>query len=161
MKDILKSRVFAFVLGAIIFGGIGVASAIIYQSKDVIYTPTETTWEVDNVKDALDDLYINASKFKTMTIGLQARSWSTSSESSALLDFSPFVGIYKYFKVINLTNTSLRSCLIYRWDKNAQAEFETVQNVEYSLDNNANVYLNVVNDNNTYGTCMARVLLYN
>ena len=57
MKKIIKSRVFAFVLGAIIFSGItGVAAYTIFAS-DIGYTPKDTAWEVDNVKDAIDELY--------------------------------------------------------------------------------------------------------
>ena len=58
MKKIFKSRVFAFVLGALLFGSIGVVSAYTILANDIGYTPSDTTWEVDNVKDAIDELYI-------------------------------------------------------------------------------------------------------
>ena len=57
MKKIFKSRVFAFILGAILFGSIGVVSAYTILANDIGYTPSNTTWEVSNVKDAIDDLY--------------------------------------------------------------------------------------------------------
>lgn len=58
MKKIFrKSNIFAFVLGAIIFGGIVGVSAYTILANDIGYTPKDTTWEVDNVKDAIDDLY--------------------------------------------------------------------------------------------------------
>ena len=57
MKRILKkSNIFSFLLGAVIFGSIGVAASTIF-ANDIGYTPKDTTWEVDNVKDAIDDLY--------------------------------------------------------------------------------------------------------
>ena len=57
MNKIFKSRIFSFVLGAIIFGGIGVTSAYTLFANNIGFTPRDTTWEVDNTKKALDDLY--------------------------------------------------------------------------------------------------------
>lgn len=67
MKKIFKSRVFAFVLGALLFGSIGVVSAYTILANDIGYTPSNTTWEVDNVKDAIDDLYTKANNQKVAT----------------------------------------------------------------------------------------------
>ena len=59
MKKIFKkSNIFAFIIGALIFGSIGVVSAYTIFANDIGYTPSDTTWDVDNVKDAIDDLYI-------------------------------------------------------------------------------------------------------
>lgn len=58
MKKFLKSRIFPFILGAIIFSGI-TASAYTILASDVTYTPSNSSWEVDNVKDAIDELYGN------------------------------------------------------------------------------------------------------
>ena len=52
-----KRDVFSFILGAIFFGGIATVFAFSYFAPDVGFTPKDDTWEVDNVKDALDDLY--------------------------------------------------------------------------------------------------------
>jgi len=60
MKEFIKSRVFAFILGAIIFGSIGVISASTILAKDISYTPNDETWNVNNIGDAIDDLYANA-----------------------------------------------------------------------------------------------------
>ena len=56
MKKILKNPLFSFILGSIIFGGIGTVFAYSILAEDVGYTPKDTTWEVDNVSDAIDDL---------------------------------------------------------------------------------------------------------
>ena len=64
MKKIFKSRMFAFILGAVIFGGIVGVSAYTILANDVGYTPKDTTWkksngeDITNVKDAIDELYI-------------------------------------------------------------------------------------------------------
>ena len=63
MKRIIKSRIFAFILGAIIFGSVGVYASS-YIAKDISFTPKNTNWkkedgtDITNVKDAIDDLYI-------------------------------------------------------------------------------------------------------
>lgn len=55
MKRIIKSRIFAFILGAIIFGSVGVIAAN-YAANTIDYTTSKNS-EVKTVKDALDDLY--------------------------------------------------------------------------------------------------------
>lgn len=58
---ILKSRIFAFILGGVIFSTIGVF-AYAYNAGQITYTPKDTTWKkqdgtnITNVKDAIDEL---------------------------------------------------------------------------------------------------------
>ena len=58
-----KSNIFSFILGAIIFGSIGVVSAYTLYANDIEYTPKDTTWkkedgsDITNVKEAIDELY--------------------------------------------------------------------------------------------------------
>ncbi|MBR1416290.1 MAG: hypothetical protein IJ572_00540 [Bacilli bacterium] len=59
MKKIIKSRIFSFFLGAIIFGFFGVVYAENFLARDVSYEPKDDNFEVDNVSDALDYLYEN------------------------------------------------------------------------------------------------------
>jgi len=58
MKKFLTSRVFAFLLGALLFSGITGVAAYNMFASNVGYTPEDTSWEVDNVSDAIDDLYL-------------------------------------------------------------------------------------------------------
>ena len=74
MKKVLKSRIFAFVLGAVIFGGLVGVSAYTIFANDIGYTPKDTTWkksngeDITNVKDAIDELYTKAnSSFQKST----------------------------------------------------------------------------------------------
>ena len=55
MKKIIKSRIFIFVLTAIIFTSIGVYAANTYKASEVLYTSSDGTSM--NVQDALNDLY--------------------------------------------------------------------------------------------------------
>ena len=63
MKKVFKSRIFAFILGALIFSGITAVSAYSIFANDIGYTPKDTTWkksngeDITNVKDAIDELY--------------------------------------------------------------------------------------------------------
>ena len=61
MKKIFKkSNIFSFLLGALIFSGITGVVAATMLANDVSYSPKDTTLKVDNVKDAIDDLYTKA-----------------------------------------------------------------------------------------------------
>ena len=51
----MKKIIIGIILGGILFGS-GVYAAS-YLASDISYTPSDTSWEVSNVNDALDDLY--------------------------------------------------------------------------------------------------------
>lgn len=51
------SKIFYFLLGLGIFSGIGVYAATTLLSKDVAFTPQNTSWQASNVKEAIDNLY--------------------------------------------------------------------------------------------------------
>lgn len=59
MKRIIKNPIFTFILGIILTSSITVV-AYTTLAKDIGYTPKDNTWEVDNVKDAIDQLYTKA-----------------------------------------------------------------------------------------------------
>ena len=56
MMKILRSQIFAFVMGAILFSVLSVLAATL-NSKDILFNPQNTNWKVDNVNDALNYLY--------------------------------------------------------------------------------------------------------
>ena len=61
MKNI-RGYIVAFIFGALIFS-IGAVFAYSYYAQNVGFTPTDTGWEVDNTKDALDDLYDQTNEY--------------------------------------------------------------------------------------------------
>ena len=73
MKKFLTSRIFAFILGAVIFGGITAVSAYTLFASQIKYTPSDNTWkkangeDIINVSDAVDELYIKANTPKVAT----------------------------------------------------------------------------------------------
>ena len=87
MKKIMKSRFFAFMLGAIIFSGItGVAAASILASS-ISYSPSDNSWNVNNVESALDDLKSNCRK--SVTIKNENISCGSASTQCTINSFTP------------------------------------------------------------------------
>ena len=68
MKKVFKSRMFSFILGAVIFGFVGAVSAYSLFANNVGFTPSDATWkktngdDITNVEDAINELYIDANK---------------------------------------------------------------------------------------------------
>lgn len=68
MKSIIKSRIFAFILGAIIFSSITGVAAYTLLASDIGFTPSDTTWkqsngeDITNVGEAIDELYNKVNK---------------------------------------------------------------------------------------------------
>ena len=59
MKKIFDKKIlFSFVLGILVCGGI-VYGVNTYESETIQYSPTDSSWTVNNVSDALNDLYLN------------------------------------------------------------------------------------------------------
>ena len=94
MKKIFKkSNIFSFLLGALIFGGItGVVAATIL-SKDVSYSPKDTTWKVDNVKDAIDDLYDKTNNKSDLL-------WINNNKTTGISAFDVNVNLSNYTKIM-------------------------------------------------------------
>lgn len=57
IKKILNTKIFYFVLGALIFGTIGVSAATYFPSNDVTYDNSESGLESTDVQGAIDELY--------------------------------------------------------------------------------------------------------
>ena len=111
MKKIIKSRVFAFILGAIIFGSIGVVSAYTIFADNIGYTPKDSTWkksngeDITNVKDAIDELYnkANTNNLNTVCIRLSG----TKETVGAKYVCNPGDGIYRTFYVLKVNDDTV------------------------------------------------------
>jgi len=88
MKKMIGSRVFSFILGALIFSGMTVFAYSI-SSKDISFTPSDSNWEVDNVEDAMNSLYENASGYKYQDFLNNASSYHSVIAGSSLSVLSP------------------------------------------------------------------------
>ena len=56
MKKFIKNNIFGFILGIILCGGI-VYGVNTYESNTIEYSPTDTSWNVSNVNEAINSLY--------------------------------------------------------------------------------------------------------
>ena len=52
----MKKFILGIVIGGIVFGTIGSVVAYNYNAKDIGYTPSDSSWNVNNVSDAIKDL---------------------------------------------------------------------------------------------------------
>ena len=59
MKRILKSRVFLVIITILLTFGTTVGAVVLYEANQVSYTPQDSSWDVDTVEKALNDLYNN------------------------------------------------------------------------------------------------------
>ena len=57
MKKFIKNNLFGFLIGGLIFGSIGIYGTNVYQSSAIEYSPTDASWEVDNVNEAINSLH--------------------------------------------------------------------------------------------------------
>ena len=57
IKKVINTKIFCFILGALIFGTIGVSAATYFESNLVTYDNTESGLNSTNVQGAIDELY--------------------------------------------------------------------------------------------------------
>ncbi len=74
----MRKTILAFILGMLVSGGIVYAANLI-DSSDVTYTPSDSESNVENVKDALDELYDSSNKSLVAT---RITNWIQSSSPS-------------------------------------------------------------------------------
>lgn len=55
-SDRVKKMIFGFIIGMLLCSGI-VYGINLYKADDVLYQPSDTSWEVKNVNDAINSLY--------------------------------------------------------------------------------------------------------
>ena len=56
-KYYIKKNLISFIIGLIIFGGVGAYAAITFPSNEVTYDNTDSGLSSTNVKGAIDELY--------------------------------------------------------------------------------------------------------
>ena len=92
MQKLIKSRLMYFIFGVTI--AIGITSVFAYSifAPDVGFTPRDDTWDVENTKDALDDLHETCTYCKTRFENLV---WNYPYEGEEQSFPVPLPGIYK------------------------------------------------------------------
>ena len=92
-KDSIK-LIIAFILGGIFFGAFSVYATIMVVSSNVSYLPRDNEWNVENVEDALDELYDMARNY-TGTINFEGISFDYDYTGSVQQLRVPASGEYK------------------------------------------------------------------
>ena len=57
MKNNIINVIFSFIIGALLFSAGIVFAEVVIHSSSVIYDPKDSNWHVDNVENAINDLY--------------------------------------------------------------------------------------------------------
>jgi len=99
MKNGIKMGLM-FLSGALL-SGITVYAASTYLSKDVTFTPSNSSWEVSNVEEALNDLYENKSISENSNLKYYNSGYSLQGTSASL---SGFVVGERYLCTTNMRN---------------------------------------------------------
>ena len=67
----MKKYLLGLISGLLISGTIAYAANYLYQADEVSYTPSNTNWDVDNVDDAINELYNKISEANSALLALK------------------------------------------------------------------------------------------
>lgn len=104
MKKSLK-YMFMFLMGVIFTLGAGVLAMNI-SAKSVPFNPSNSSWKVENLQEAIDDLY---SKITDQPLVINYEVGSNASSYTRMdtrLNVGPYVSKYKYFKITEATRAA-------------------------------------------------------
>ena len=162
--------IITIIVSIILASGISVYATTTYLASQINYT-TEKNAEIENVEDALDELYTKTNKeiLNQYTISLRAGTSSTI-DAESLFNFSGSTrSNYKYFKITSLTtnaNASYGKC--FAWSTKQNKSIELSLNSEYEVFSNTDDYcfsgvmVNTISKSNgSWATCLAEITFYN
>ncbi|MBR1417197.1 MAG: hypothetical protein IJ572_05200 [Bacilli bacterium] len=102
MKKIIKNPFITFILGGTIFSSIIGVSAYVLLANNIGFNPVDTTWNVNDVDEALNDLY---DSYTTLTSPKVEVVSVCSVESSTIKSCSGTLEVDKYYLcVVNTRN---------------------------------------------------------
>lgn len=156
MKRIFKSRIFAFILGAVIFGTIGVVATVEILAEDVVYN------HGTNVKDALDSIYTTqntaVANLNNQVSTLQTTNTeqaTTISELQTQLNESDRYDFTNYTKNFNISNgTNIKRTASINVNQGTYLVLADIEQAGSSSSSNTNYNENfAVSLSPSYGTC--------
>jgi len=139
----MKKVILGFILGGIICSGIVYAAS--YLATDIQYTPSDETWGVSNVNDALDSLYelSNKSTSSIHKISISGAQPNKTGNYIMTLDVTNYNTLYLIPAITNVANVST---LRYWLDSN-EVSFNN-----YKLDvSNSSEFIVELYSGNNYG----------
>ena len=141
----MKKYNIGFIIGAIVFGSIGVYASIKYQASEIEYN-NET---LDNV---LDELYnvTNKEVINKITIHLCTKhNANLNYGGNTIISFNEsLINAYDYFKIYNYSqNEYVSSCSVRASQKNSGA-ISLTSYIKYNIDDDSSVWINLLKNNN-------------
>ena len=113
MKRVIKNNIFGFIVGAVIFGCLGVIAANAINARDIVYRNT-------NVESAIDDLYTNpaAKKFCELKSG-------TALTVGSKYECDPGDGVKRIFYILTVNQNTVDLIMEYNISDDAGSALET------------------------------------
>jgi len=145
MKKIIGSRVFSFMLGAILFSSVAVYATSTLLSRNVTFTPENSNWNVSNVEDALNDLYNSTNQNEELILTFNpGTNVSSFNKFDMRIFLEQYQNKYKYFMVTEAVAdpvVATKCSGIYMssmWD---QTTGNTFANTEYLVSDYNQLYI--------------------
>ena len=144
-------KLFLFLITAIVFTAVGVVATNLVAS-DVEY-------KNETVESALDSLYTEVDKFKTLTFNFYGQGYTNTSNSNGGIVLSNFNDYYKYFKVTALTKTTgTGTCTLVGWNGSS---IELSLNTQYDVSSYSSLYVRAKSSSASEFICKVTIQLYN
>ena len=157
----IKNNIFGFIVGAVIFGCLGVIAANMVNARDILYRDT-------NVESAIDDLYTKANhellRELTLKIRTQNNGASYMSNTNYMMFDNKIMQYYDYFMITNVSCSNVDSSkgggLTYG-DNHGSYEVLSA-NTKYSFEVYTNIWTNVISTSNDLASyCDVTIKFYN
>lgn len=151
----LKAVIIAVVITVIITGGIGVTAMQFFADK-IMFTPSDSEWEVNNVADAIDDLYVKKEKIE---IRVCAHTWKENTKGGGATVLNTYN--YKYLKLKDFEYENNSQADIYFTDGQYNIIAAEIDK-EYDLETSDISYLYITEEiSSSYGWACVTAELYN
>ena len=114
MKKMLSNRLFIFIISGVFFASVTLYAANIYYANEIKYTPTDSSWNVTNVNDALNNLYSMKTELDTIKGIGDATAGDIASGKTAVVKGEKVTGTstsegWKIYEFNNLKATRIKS----------------------------------------------------
>ena len=137
-KKMLLISIISFLIGGLLFGSIGVVFAITYKASDIVYSPTDNTWNVTTVGQAINDLALSKTSDNYSTDEQVIGTWIDGKpiyqktlyySSSGTTSSINIATISNVKNIIDLTGMVLEKGIYYDIDNyNCRLKFDTSNN---------------------------------
>ena len=130
MKKLFKSRIFIFILGVVLSCSITSVLAYTLFANNIGFSPTDTSWNVNNVQDALDNVNYMIKNNQHLKFAL----FNNTGEAQIEIN-QDFVNSYNNIKLVNRTIYSGNSCSMSIKYNDGTNAYTMNLNQEYNLKN--------------------------